>query len=149
MPIELNRENFQKVLDKIESDPSCWKQDTWHCGTKHCFAGWAQVLSGKPVSNATVRRDARIFLGLTYTEANYLFSPYRKMQDFRDFLAGETYNRDGYNRDGYNRDGYNHDGYNRAGYNRAGYNRDGYNHDGYDRDGYDRDGLNASNEPRP
>jgi hypothetical protein len=147
MAIEFNAANFAKVLEKIESCPAEWKQDSWHCGTKHCFAGWAQVLANKPVSNETVRRDARQFLGLTMAEADYLFAGHRTLEDFKSYnRAG--YNRAGYDRAGYNRAGYDRDGYNRDGYNRAGYNRDGYDRDGYDRDGYDRDGLDRNNQPK-
>jgi hypothetical protein len=128
MPIELNRANYEAVLNKIESCPAEWNQRSWHCGTTHCFAGWAQVLSGRPASDATVRRDARQFLGLTSQQSDYLFSAYRKLADFREFLVSE-----------FDAAGYDRDGYDCAGYNRAGYNRDGY----------DRDGLDANNQPLP
>jgi hypothetical protein len=134
----MNRENYRKVLDQIEAHPETWNQSFWHCGTTHCFAGWAQILSGKPADDGTVRRDARIYLDLSLIEADYLFAPQRTLDDLRD----------GYNRDGYNRAGLDRDGYNRAGYNRDGYNRDGLDRDGLDRAGYDRDGLDIDNHPK-
>lgn len=85
----MNRENFKIVLDKIESDPSCWKQSLWHCGTKHCFAGWAQILSGNKPNEETVRRDATRFLDVLWVEASYLFNPRRTLEDFREFLKYE------------------------------------------------------------
>jgi hypothetical protein len=162
------------VVNQILDKPACWNQSAWHCGTSHCFGGWAQVLGGKPADEMTVQKDAREMLELDAGEAEWLFAGYRLLPELHGFvaakLAGEDYwsragyNRDGYNRDGYNRDGYNRAGYdragydragydragyNRAGYNRAGYDRDGYNRDGYDRDGYDRDGYNRDGSKLP
>ena len=104
----MNKENYAKVLAQIEVHPETWKQDSWHCGTQHCFAGHAQILSGRPADDKTARRDARIFLDLSRVEADYFFQAYRTLKDFRD-------------------------GYNRAGYDRAGYDRDGYDSDGLDK----------------
>jgi len=168
MPITFNRENFERVLNHIKAHPETWKQSKWHCGTSHCFAGHAQIMAGNAPNNKTVRRDARIFLGLTRYEADRMFASSRSIADFEAFLS-DGYNRAGHDRAGYDRDGYNRAdydraGYNRAGYDRAGYDRDGYNRDGYDRagynragydragynrDGYDRDGLDCDNAPRP
>lgn len=114
----MNREHYQLVLDQITAHPETWNQTQWHCGTTHCFAGWAQVLSGQPANKDTARRDARIYLDLSYQEADYLFAAHRSLNDLRDAYDG------------------------------AGYDRDGYNRAGYDRDGYDRDGFNAQNHPR-
>lgn len=33
------------VLKTIEENPQHWDQNNWHCGTSHCFAGFAQLLS--------------------------------------------------------------------------------------------------------
>lgn len=116
----MNREHYQQVLDQITAHPETWNQSLWHCGTTHCFAGWAQLLAGLPVNDMTVRRDARIFLDLSYHEANRLFAPDTSLDDFQSFLR-------------------NPEGYDRAGYDLA----------GYDRDGYDRDNLDRKNQPRP
>lgn len=37
-----------KILEQIEQHPESWDQTLWHnsCGTTHCIAGWAIVLSG-------------------------------------------------------------------------------------------------------
>ena len=145
--VEVNETNFRLVLDKIKAHPQCWKQDSWHCGTQHCFAGWAQILSGKEANDQTVRRDARVWLGLSKVQADYLFAAASRMADFESFI--EKDDRAGYDRAGYNRDGYNRAGYDCDGYNRDGYNRAGYDCDGYDSDGYDCDGLDAENNPRP
>jgi hypothetical protein len=121
----MNRHNYEKVLAQIEADPTCWNQSSWHCGTQHCFFGWAQILSGKEASGSTVRRDARIYLDLSWADANYLSDPLRSLAEIKEFLEDD-----------------------RAGYNRAGYDRDGYNRAGYNRAGYDRDGLDVNNKPR-
>jgi hypothetical protein len=141
----MNLDNFKAVLDKIKGDPESWKQSSWHCGTKQCFFGHAQIMSGKPANDNVVRRDARLFLQLGYADANYLSAPERTIADFEDLLDIDRagYDRAGYDRAGYDRAGYNRDGYDRAGYNRDGYDRDGYNRDGYNRAGYNRDGYDG------
>ena len=135
----MNREHYQQVLDRITAHPDEWRQATWHCGTQHCFAGWAQLLAGHPANDETARRDARIFLDLSYHEANWLFAPSTSIEDFRSFLN---------DRDGYDRAGYKRAGYDLAGYDRDGYDREGYDRAGYKRDGYDRDGLDVNNRPK-
>jgi hypothetical protein len=97
----VNKERFKQVLDQIQQHPETWKQDTWHCGTTHCFAGWAQILSGCEANTDTARRDARIWLDLSIAEADWLFSPMSTMENFVEMLE----NRAGYNRAGYDRDG--------------------------------------------
>ena len=113
----MNQENYDAVIAKITENPACWDQTEWHCGTTHCFAGWAQILSGRQADGSTTRRDARKWLELTLAEADYLFDAKRTIKDFRD--------------------GYHRDGYDSQGYNRARYNRDGYDSQGYDSDGLD------------
>ena len=147
-----NLENIKEVLHFIEANPSCWGQKDWHCGSKHCFAGHAQIrLTGKE-DVATVRRDARIFFGFTKREADYYFAPSRTLDELGtallDFYGNDGYGMDGYDRYGYGRDGYGMDGYGRNGYDRDGYGRDGYNREGYDRDGYNREGYDRDNYNR-
>ena len=98
--LQMNKKNYKMVLDKIESCPAEWDQTNWHCGTQHCFAGWAQILSGRDADVTTARRDARIFLGMSGDEADYFFGGSRTIADFR---AG--YDRAGYDCDGYDCDG--------------------------------------------
>ena len=136
---------IKTAVNQILQHPETWNQGNWHssCGTKHCIAGWCQILSGKDQNSDTASSDAAEALGLTANEENWLFSAERTLSDIYGFASEFSvagYDRAGYNRAGYNRAGYNRAGYDRAGYDRAGYNRAGYDRDGYDRDGYDRDG---------
>ena len=142
----MNLENFNKVLAQIEANPSCWNQEDWHCGSSHCFGGWAQILSGKEANLETVRGDAREYLNISAVDANWLFRGTRTLEEIKSFpnLGHGSFDPDGFDRDGFDRLGYNRSGYNRSGYDRSGYNRDGYN-----RDGCDRDGLDKNNKRKP
>lgn len=102
----MNTENLQKVLAQIEAHPETWDQTKWHCGTKHCIAGWAQILAGKPEDDATVCRDARQYLGLTMTEASVLFDRTCTLDTLRTFAAAAWYDADGFGRDGFDRSGF-------------------------------------------
>ena len=157
-----NLDNCKLVLAQIENHPETWDQKDWHCQTAHCFAGWAQILSGKRENNITVRRDARIFLGLSLREANYYFSSSRTLEELKTVLEN-FYNQDGFDRGGFDRhgfdqngfdgngfdgNGFGRDGFGRKGFNRDGFDRKGFNRDGFDRYGFDRDGLDINNKPK-
>lgn len=105
----MNIENFQRVFDQIKTHPETWDQKQWHCGSTHCFAGWAQVLAGKNENEKTVQRDARVFLDMSPADAVYYFSPARTIAEFEASLD-TGYTHDGYDRDGYHRYGYDRDG---------------------------------------
>lgn len=120
-----NTELLKKTLAYIEEHPTTWNQLHWtghkhECGTTHCFAGWAAVLSGaQPDDDDEVRRDklpadiadvefehwpaakgflhvadaARHLLGLTKAEADGLFRADNGLDDLRRIVAelcGET-----------------------------------------------------------
>jgi hypothetical protein len=86
---EERNERLQRVLDHIQHNPDQWKQSAWHCGTSHCFAGFAQLLArgigfavvfdrnDMPIDEegeaVSPKRDARNWLGLTGLEAERLF----------------------------------------------------------------------------
>ena len=92
----MNVKNYKMVLDQIEKHPETWYQGSWHychtCETKHCFAGWAQLLAGENESRMNAFCDAVIFLDVTDEQANFLFNPNRTVGDFRWFLT--RYQRD-------------------------------------------------------
>ena len=146
----MNIERHNQIIAKIEADPESWNQKAWHCETKHCYAGYAQILSGKGSNNILVRHDARLWLQISKKEANYLFSRERTLEDLKNFTLYNLadYDRAGYDRAGYNRNGYDRDGYNQSGYDSDGYNLAGYDQDGYDRDGYNQSGYNLSGYDR-
>jgi hypothetical protein len=131
---------LKTVVNQILAHPETWKQDSWHslCGTKHCVAGWCQLLSGKGQDSNTAKEDAQAALGLTDSEAAHLFRPGCTISEIHHFAA--NFGVAGYNRAGYDRAGYDRAGYDRDGYHRDGYHRDGYDRAGYNRDGYHRDG---------
>jgi hypothetical protein len=165
---EFNLKLHNEIIETIEANPSCWKQNSWHCGTSHCYGGWAQIKSGKPANDGTVRRDARMALGLTLTEANYAFNGSNSLEtiknlpkylkEYRDGFDRDGFDRGGFDRGGFNRygldpygfdrDGFNRYGFNRDGLNRHGFNRHGFNRDGFNRDGFDSDGLDVNNNPK-
>ena len=147
-----NIENCKLVLKQIKEHPETWNQKKWHCGTSHCFAGWAQILSGKEPDQFTVRKDARVFLGLSRPEANYYFAGSRTLEELetvtKDFYDQDGLDPDGYNQEGYDQEGYDHRGYNCYGYNWEGYNCYGFNREGYNQEGYDDDNLDKNNNPK-
>ncbi len=148
---EIQKDNLHAVMAQIEEHPEMWDQSSWHCGTSHCFGGWAQVLSGAQITSDNVRHDARRWLGLTCREADLLFrggNTLEKLREYVDALVSDDYGLDGYGLDGYDRDGYDRNGYDRNGYDRNGYDDGGRDRDGYDRNGYDRDGLDSLNRTR-
>lgn len=139
------KELLRAAVNQIIDHPKRWKQGIWHCGTSHCIGGWCQILGGLPESNGA--GNAANLLGLSKKDADWLFAPYRTMQEIYDFakafINGKQYfNVYGYSPDGFNRYGYDRDGYNRSGRDSGGYDRNGYDCDGYDREGYNREGYN-------
>jgi hypothetical protein len=79
----MNIERIKAFIAKVEADPSCWDQSTWHCGTKHCFAGWGQIDAGYKPNSSTTWGDAAAYYDLTDREAQYLFDGDRTLDDFR------------------------------------------------------------------
>lgn len=109
-------------MDHIENDPSCWDQKSFHkrnvtppCGTTHCFAGLAQILSGKPADDFSCLADAREFLGLTKEESYYYFDKNRTFAELKTALE-DWYDKDGFDRYGYNKDGFDRTGYDVSGH---------------------------------
>ena len=40
----MNIERVERTLSVIKLFPEQHNQGVWHCGTRHCFAGWANIL---------------------------------------------------------------------------------------------------------
>lgn len=87
----MNQARYQRVLDQITNHPETWDQTDWHspCETKHCVAGWAQIMSGQPASIARARADANLWLDLTHKETEWLFDAERTMAELVDFTGFE------------------------------------------------------------
>lgn len=87
----MNIERMQTIIDRIKANPACWNQNIYHneCNTAHCLAGHAQIDSGKLPIKIDAMEDARTWLKLSSTEANYLFGSQRTLADFEDFLKIE------------------------------------------------------------
>ena len=83
----MNTERYLAILDRIKKDPSCHKQDWWHCGTAHCFAGHAQIDSGLPINDTTCATDASDWLGISPAFAVWLFASNRTVADFEAFYS--------------------------------------------------------------
>ncbi len=135
---------LKTAINQILLHPETWQQSNWHsgCGTKHCIAGWCQILSGKEQSQDAME-DAKKSLGITDFEASQLFRSnctISEMYYFAENFDRAGFNRDGFDRDGFDRAGFNRDGFNRDGFNRAGFNRAGFDRAGFDRAGFDRAG---------
>lgn len=83
------------AVNQILLHPKTWNQSVWHndCGTKHCFGGWCQILSGKPMNSDTVMEDAVNALGLDLTDsqdrgiAEYLFFSETTLAQLYGFAA--------------------------------------------------------------
>lgn len=39
-----NAIHLQATLDAVLANPKHWRQASWHCGTSHCFAGFAEMV---------------------------------------------------------------------------------------------------------
>jgi hypothetical protein len=117
-PPTFNVERHNQIIEQIEKHPETWKQSEWHCGTAHCYAGWAQIFSGRKVCDTTARRDAIEWLGLTVYESFVAFSPSNTLELLKSIPKLFSYGRDGFNRDGVDRNGYDWSGRDRYGFDR-------------------------------
>lgn len=90
MPV--NKELIRKTMNQILQNPEAWDQKTWHCGTSHCFAGWATILSGWVPNNRSevIKRGtdelmntsdaAQEELGIGWALAGWMFAGVRDME---------------------------------------------------------------------
>lgn len=90
----MNTKLLRKIAKVIQEKPREFGMKYWHkrrglyatgfldslpegkeiaCGTTHCIAGWAQLLSPSADRSAWVRDDAQRLLGLTGDQAERLF----------------------------------------------------------------------------
>ncbi len=80
-------ELLKAAINQIIAHPATWEQSTWHsdCGTRHCLAGWCQILGGRVMSSAEAEHDARDMLQLSNLAATWLFAGYRTLPEIYDF----------------------------------------------------------------
>lgn len=108
----MNVENHNKVIAYIEAHPEQWDQAYWHhpCKTAHCYAGIAQILSGKTYTKHedvvdNTRVDAMDWLELTTYEASQAFHGINSLPVLKRLPDVFTYDEGGYNWLGYTKDG--------------------------------------------
>ena len=69
------------IADIVLADPERLNMGSWHCGTSHCIAGWAQALAasdgvdGITVSNARALIDGNVLLGMKHSGLFFLDAP--------------------------------------------------------------------------
>lgn len=102
----VNVELLQKTLDTIKANPQHWDQSKWHCGTSHCFAGFAELIAKNiPIETdeSILIRDERFYdpkfndwstsehatelLGISDNDAEELFASYRTLEDLEKMVA--------------------------------------------------------------
>jgi hypothetical protein len=95
-----NAVHLQATLDAVLAHPEHWDQKYWHCGTTHCFAGFAEMLRlGENVSEkcpmAKYSRDedaaglvgheeTRLWLGLSVTDWSSITHAYNSLETLKE-----------------------------------------------------------------
>jgi hypothetical protein len=51
---ELHKERLLKTLQLVKENPEHWNQETWHCGTSHCFAGFGDCIARAEALNQDI-----------------------------------------------------------------------------------------------
>ena len=92
------------AVNRILAHPETWDQRHWHCGTTHCVAGHCQII-GLGHENESAGSEARELLGISASDANWLFDARRTLPEIHGFAAALLDGDAGYDRAGYNRDG--------------------------------------------
>ena len=68
---------FDHIMETIEKNRKLWNQKQYHspkkCGTAHCIAGWAQILTGNKERDWNAWNDGRRVLELEYEDAEGMF----------------------------------------------------------------------------
>ena len=82
--------NLRKTLEAVEANPGHWNQRHWHCGTNHCFAGFADLLiDNYPVyceSGLTLKHSRFVlknWLGITHEQWESLIRKSNRLDDLR------------------------------------------------------------------
>ena len=93
----INKELMLNTLAAIKANPQHWDQTSWHCGTTHCFAGFAELLSrnlsldtyidGYEINDWEVNDYAIAKLGLTDDQAVQLFDADNTLEDLERIVG--------------------------------------------------------------
>lgn len=102
----VNVELLQKTLDTIKANPQHWNQVVWHCGTSHCFAGFAELIDkGLPIDTSkdelrdipgffspyhsewNTSAHAAELLGISDYDAENLFASYNTLRTLEEMVA--------------------------------------------------------------
>ena len=93
----MNKVLLQLTLDTIKENPQHWDQTSWHCGTTHCFAGFAELIlknlsldtyvDGYEINGWEVNDYAIAKLGLTDDQAVQLFNPTNTLEDLERMVG--------------------------------------------------------------
>lgn len=51
---------LKEIQARILAEPDAFRMDTWSCGTAHCIAGWALVLSDLKIANPNAEPWAHV-----------------------------------------------------------------------------------------
>lgn len=100
--------NLLRTLEAVEANPQHWDQWYWHCGSSHCFMGFAEQLRlnrtagdgcedadvdvARSCPNQTARRllsrsDTRDWLGISNHRWDELCSSENTLDDLRRIVA--------------------------------------------------------------
>lgn len=89
----MNNLNFARVLHEIKANMTQWSQVTsYHnaANDRHDFVGFAHLLCpdyGRTDPHNVIYNKTRHFLGITDSEAQWLFSHKRTLADFETLLS--------------------------------------------------------------
>ena len=108
----VNVELLEKTLETIKANPKHWYQESWHCNSSHCFAGFTELLClGLPIDSCSsdLRKDTRVFdpfgcagygwntegnarkeLGLSENDGNKLFNISNTLEDLESMVKHLT-----------------------------------------------------------
>lgn len=116
----MNKRNLAEVMNHILENPETWDQSQWHCGSSHCFAGWAQIFSGEEEDSNTAPYDAQKWLEINDDDSDWLFGAQRQLRELHAFVDGVVNHDSEFDLDGFDQHGFSRSGYDIKGYDREG-----------------------------
>lgn len=72
------------AVKQIVEHPETWNQKVYHCGSKHCVAGWCQIF-GKGEEDGSAFYDAMVLAQIGHYHATWLFAPERTLDEIVHF----------------------------------------------------------------